>query len=164
MRTLPIGLMSIAEFMPRKNAVLLGGPESVRAMKAMGKAVTRQILLRGLRKGGTPVRRDMRRNAPRRTGKLHRSIVMRTLREALPTIGIGPTRDVWYAHFSEFGTSSEPAQGWARRAWDENHRAIPKRFAESVHKDIIKQAKKLEGGLRRSGLLSRRGVVRRFGL
>lgn len=100
-----------------------GARELEAALRQLPDSVGRGNLRRTLKTVAEPVRQAMEDAAPRSPVAPHlaQNIVVATTRKPedfQASVAIGPKREFFYGHFSEFGTSREPARPWMRPAWD----------------------------------------------
>ena len=93
-----------------------GFRELDRALSLLPSAVAKSNSKKALKEAAEPIRLELIRSAPLRTGELAASMKIAIAKnpEAGVAVDIGPT--AFYGHFSEFGTSREPARPWARNA------------------------------------------------
>lgn len=92
-----------------------------RGFAAVKGAVRGRALRAATLKAGAVIRDQARANAPVRTGKLKRNIeqeVEVAERERV-VVRIGTTKDAFYGHLVEFGTSSTSGRPFLRPALDE---------------------------------------------
>lgn len=96
----------------RNNFDLEGFPELQKRLKGLNNKVARRDVVRILRKGAPPIKREMKKLAPKRTGRLEKAISTRRGRRGRSlgeVVLIGPrlgSRGVPYAHLVELGTKS----------------------------------------------------------
>ena len=78
--------------------------------------------------------------APVKTGALRDSIAARPIDSPgeVVTVGIGPSREIFYAGFVEFGTARTPAQPFMRPGFDEDQPALVARLKRGFG-DLIKE-------------------------
>jgi HK97 gp10 family phage protein len=109
----------------RVTVKITGVKEVQDALNSLPDAVRADALGNVLFEAAKPIADAARANAPVRTGKLRDSIKISLRARGMGEwvrasrgagIFIGATAP--HAHFSEFGTAREPAQGWFRRAYD----------------------------------------------
>jgi len=101
-----------------------GGKELIAALNTLSKAMSKRVLIEGLKDAAEPMRRRMALMAPKGDPEgvnLRESIAVMTSRgqdaqEA--AVAVGPTRSAFYGSFQEFGTSHHAAQPFARPAFD----------------------------------------------
>lgn len=92
-----------------------------------------------IRETATEAREEMKRRVPVDTGALRRNITSRVQPSKL-TAEIGPRRGagVHYAYWVEFGTSSMPAQPFARPAAERAREVFPKNLRKHVGDELKK--------------------------
>lgn len=100
-----------------------GGDELAAALDALSTRITKRLLIEALTEAAEPLRSRARRIAPRAPGPpdLADHIETMTLRggyEGSPAVVVGPTKEVFYGSFQEFGTSRHGAQPFMRPAFD----------------------------------------------
>lgn len=130
----------------RVNVRITGIPEVQRALASLPDSVRADAIGNVLFAAAKPIADAARAAAPVRTGALRESIrIALRARGAGQTarakrgagIFIGSTSPV--AHFTEYGTSRQPAQGWMRRAYDGTARTA-QRTIETGLLDAISRA------------------------
>lgn len=101
-----------------------GGQEILRNLEEMSKPMSRRLLYEGLREAGEPIRKRMSQLAPKSAlpGRhLQDNIAIANTKgidEREVAVAIGPTVEGYYGSFVELGTSDQPAQPYARPAFD----------------------------------------------
>jgi len=120
-------------------AQLIGADRLIRKLDSLPGKVHRKVVRQAVNKSATPLVKAARRNAPRETGLLAKSmgkklksyfargVVLSVLgprkgqgKEVTLPDGATQYRDpVKYAHLVEFGTAHSPATGFMRRAYEE---------------------------------------------
>lgn len=139
--------------MPRE--FVRGARELDRALRGLDRKIRRKVLLSGLRAVATPIKQDMARRAPHRTGsgQLRESIIVRTSprrqSQHEAEVRIGPARSAFYGMFFEYGTRFMPARPFMRPAFDTNVRGTFSRFGQFVGRTIEREARKLNRGRNR---------------
>jgi HK97 gp10 family phage protein len=88
----------------------------------------RPTLVRALKRGAEPIRSGMAARAPRgkNTPHLADSMIIRAtarvdgarIAETQAAVAVGPSQDVYWGRFNEFGTVHQPARPFARPAFD----------------------------------------------
>lgn len=123
-----------------------GFKELNKALKIFPENVERRILRSMAQAGGQVVVKAARENVPVKTGKLKKGIIRRSKKGPKTAgrveVSVGPSQDVFYGMFLEFGTSKIPATPWLRPALDENRDAIIEAMRQRGLKRIEKEAEK----------------------
>ena len=99
---------------------LFGVPEVQRALRQLPTAYSEQALKSALRAAAVPVRKEMARRAPVRTGNLRKSIGIEVLRRGALSVAVGARRAPWkgyHIHLVEFGTRHSRARPFIAQAW-----------------------------------------------
>lgn len=139
-----------------------GGDAAAKVLKKLPGKVRGKVMLNATRQGATVIRRQARNNVKRykRTGTLHKSIAAVRRRRGVPAgsivIEIGARGDGFYGSFLEFGTRNQPARPWLRPAFDVAVPVALAKIRQALGKQILKEALKLSGQFRASGLGARR--------
>jgi HK97 gp10 family phage protein len=104
---------------------LTGDKELDKNLKLLGNAMERNIVRKGMRAFTAKIRNAARKNAPKRTGKLRKSIVnkvsMRSDGRVIGKVIISPKKyGVMYGHWVEWGRQYPPlgAQHFMTRAFE----------------------------------------------
>ncbi len=123
---------------------LIGGEELVRRLNAMPARVSKKIQVAALKEAGEPMRAAMATNAPRgdRTPHLADNIkilVTRTGDRDEFGVAIGPTREVFWGGYQEFGTKHQPARPFARPAFDSHVERVLSQVSRKLWDAIRKQ-------------------------
>lgn len=145
----------------RKPMRIEGAKELDRVLKRLPKKIRGKVLRQALMAGARVIRKAMRQRAPVRTGKLQMSIAARRDRGAerggaSVAVKVGPLGRGFYGMFIEFGTSRQPARPWARPAFEESKNEALDKTGGQLGKAIEREAARLAGPLRKSGLIRRR--------
>jgi len=116
------------------------------AFKKLPGEVSRKALKPALKAGAEVIEERAARNAPVRTGKLRDSMmtILRTRAGEL-VASIGPSREAWYGHLVEFGTSRTAGRPFLRPAVDEGKGEIVGAVRVKLWDGIKKAARKLRG-------------------
>lgn len=133
---------------------LIGAKELENALKQFPKSVAKAALRQTLKKAAKPILSSARANAPRRTGKLAKSIVIstrlkRTQRKRYETgvsLFVGSTSS--RAHWFEFGFYPGGGAKFVKRpflrpAWDANKARVKEIFEKEIWKVMEKKASQL---------------------
>jgi HK97 gp10 family phage protein len=142
--------------MPRASIKIDGAEGLIRKLKKMPGAAGAAIL-ESLIEGSELIKKDAERDAPSRTGKLkmkietevksltttqsgtrHRKLKADADYKGQLVADIGPTKDVWYGIFAEYGTAHHGAQPFLRPAADNNFIRIKGIFIRKLNKHIRK--------------------------
>ena len=136
----------------------------VRGLREMDKALAelsnrdrpaaRRVARKSIRAGLKPVERTAKAKAPKRTGRLRKSIAIQMLKRGRHQVGVvGPRTKgklaAPYAHLPEFGYVDAsgrpvPAQPYMRPAWDaEGGQRALNRMAATMRPELMKEAKAL---------------------
>ncbi len=97
-----------------------------------------KLLRRAGRSGGELIRERAATLAPMRTGRLRRTMAMRTRKEDSETIEIeiGPAREAWYGRFQDTGTAHHPAQPFLNPAADQMKVFAAEAFAKDLLEEV----------------------------
>lgn len=89
------------------NFVIKGGRELAQAMSQLPIKVEKQVLLASLKEGAKEYQDEARKNVPKKSGKLYRSIrvVGKQLKGGAEAKVIAGGKKAFYAHMVEFGTA-----------------------------------------------------------
>jgi HK97 gp10 family phage protein len=97
-----------------------GADALAEALKALGVAVSTQIVKAALQASGEPIRASAARRMARSADPPHAADnIAMTLSRSGHALAIGPTRAFAYWFYQEFGTKNQPAQPALRPAFDE---------------------------------------------
>jgi HK97 gp10 family phage protein len=117
---------------------------AVRGLDELGKQlgensvqVIRRVLRRVEKEVGKVWIEAMQERAPVDTGRLEESITYET--ESTPagmTLYVGPDNSGWYGSMQEFGTRFQPAQPWARPAFEETQSEALETFARILEEEL----------------------------
>lgn len=128
----------------------------VRRIKELESKRTRARVVRnGLNAGARVIRKQMKANAPKRTGGLKKSIAVKTVVSGTTTSGyslIGPSWPAGaHAHFTEFGTTLRATKGkrghstgfvrgtrWMTRAFETSEAKAIDAIADRITEELIK--------------------------
>jgi HK97 gp10 family phage protein len=101
-----------------------GGEELAKNLDKLSIAPQKRIVREALRAGAEPMRLYMEQQAPRGDPAAPNLAQSMAISSAMPiegdiaTVKVGPTRDVHYGRFQEFGTARHSAQPFMRPAFD----------------------------------------------
>ena len=98
-----------------------------------------------IKRAAEKIREDAEKLAPKRTGKLARSIEIKKLEVTKDKIriGVGPVgKDIFYWFFVEYGTSKMSAQPYLRPAFENNKDAVKREIMREINSIIQKEARK----------------------
>ena len=121
------------------------------ALRALSDTTAKNVMRRVLKRAGEPIAERMRAAVPKDTGRLRDSIMVsqqlsrrqkRFAKKEGPydiEMFVGP-RPLLYAHLQEFGTFAEPAQRYARPAWDAGHAKALQDITDDLAAEIAKTA------------------------
>ncbi|MGF7429586.1 HK97 gp10 family phage protein [Thermoanaerobacterium thermosaccharolyticum] len=117
---------------------VIGSKEILFKLRSLEEASS-EILEKAASSAAEVVKDAASKKAPRRTGKLARSMVYKTKEKSKTgvEIVIGPDKDAFYGLFHEYGTSKMPAHPFLRPALDENGEKIKRTIANKL-KSILK--------------------------
>lgn len=126
---------------------ITGGPETARALALLGRRSSQtKVLRQALRPGAREIANAAKRNAPRDTGALARSIVVATGRDSPrgARLTVGHRRDDpaqrWrIAHIIEFGSRYVPARAYMRPALQANAQSAIRTFGAEIWRLIAKE-------------------------
>lgn len=150
-----------------------GLKEVNRALKELPNVAAGRALRSALTSSTLPLKKEMKKNAPRRSepgakvisgkkstggnakggfvkvrwpGNLAKSIITRLIDKGPHhvTLGVGPASHGFYGLFAEKGTSHQPAKPWMRPALDSQGQNVINRFAERIWQTIEREAAKLK--------------------
>lgn len=117
--------------------------ELERDLRKLPRRVQGRAVRNAARAGGIIVRRRARELAPRRTGNLRRSIVVRSAREGNDiVVRIGLLARAFYGFLLEFGTRRISPRPWMRPAFDQTKEAAAKEVSDRLWREIEKGMKK----------------------
>ncbi len=117
-------------------------------LSAIGERVATRAENKALREGAEVLRREVSTRAPQppsaryATGKLAENIVktgVKTSRGGIKYVEVGPSEDVFYGLFLEFGTSKMRAQPFIAPALEEKRSEIFDTMAGVLRKEIEKK-------------------------
>jgi len=125
-----------------------GLKELNKALKAFPERVERRILRSAVNAGALVVVKTAKQNVPVDKGDLKKGVIKRSTKGAKTQgsvkVSVGPSTEVFYGMFLEFGTSKIPATPWLRPAVDDNANAvitaIRKRLEKRIEKEALKAA------------------------
>jgi HK97 gp10 family phage protein len=121
-----------------------GARELQLALMALSAEVRRDILVDAMGEAARVLAEGAATRAPRETGRLASSIVAEVFNDKRGASGkVGPTRDVFYGTFHEFGTSRMAARPWLRPTLDEDGDRAIEAFGHRAWDRIDKHAKAL---------------------
>lgn len=128
-----------------------GLKELNRALELLPEEVQRRIAGRALLQGGKVVQAAVAANAPVKTGKLHKSIIIKSARlhGAAVSRQVGTASFAFYGKFSEFGTSRQAPRPWFTPAFLASQNEATKVIIEELAKGIMRYAKRVEKKARR---------------
>lgn len=143
--------------MPRSliDGQVLGARETERALKQLPKATAKGVLRRALVKSVKPTVEAAKRNAPKDDGDLADSIKATTRLSPRQRKGrnrgfrgavayVGPTTPKGaHGHFVEFGTSSQSARPFLRRAWSATRGQVLGNLGDEIWSALAKSARTL---------------------
>lgn len=109
-----------------------GGNELATRLEMLPENLSRKIMVEALQAGAQPIQARAAQGAPRRTGRLATHIGIGLARrigspqggrwrqsdETEFAVAVGPTKDVFYGLFQEYGTRHHGAQPFMRPAFD----------------------------------------------
>ncbi len=131
------------------NVKISGGPETVRALAALGKfASAAKVGRQALRPGAREIVKAVRSDAPSQTGRYRRSIktvVGRGRGDTVARLFVAPTgsRSRRIAHLLEFGTRYMLAQPHFRPALDAKGQRVIELFGREIWPRIAKEVRRL---------------------
>lgn len=143
------------------DAKLVGIDDLLKVMRKLPDRVERKVLGSATSAAATVVRNEMQLQAPVLSGRLRARVRTKRARKSeAPPQGVrydvGPTRAVFYGTIIEIGSATQPARPWMRPAYEASKNRAIQKFIERGGKAIVREAAKLRGPLKTSGLLSRR--------
>lgn len=120
------------------------------ALSKLPEKVERKVLRSMVQAGGQVVVKAARQNVPVDSGELKKGIVRRSKKgkkvAGQVEVSVGPSTDVFYGRFLEFGTAHIAARPFLRPAFDDNYQAIIDAIRKRGLKRIEKEAEKLRKG------------------
>ncbi len=135
---------------------MTGIQDAKRALRALGPAIQKNVITKATRTAATVIAQEVRRTAPRNTGKLKRLIRTSKASRSGPQRRLNivvrsgdvvyvvyPDADAFYALFLEYGTSKTPARPFMRPAFDQSVGEAIARFQERVIAGVIIEAQKI---------------------
>lgn len=134
--------------MANKQIRIEGDERLLRQLRALDARTRGRILASIVEAAAKPITVVAQQKAPRaavhRTGDkrppkpLADSIRYEMLKKGanVATAGVGPTKDVWYAHFNEFGTVKMAAQPFLRPAYDEKRASTVEQMRRGLRQQI----------------------------
>lgn len=123
---------------------VLGAPEIELMLKSLPEKVAKRLMLNGLRVGARVVAKGMRQRAPKRTGKLAKSVTVSsaakvTRGKAHVVVGFRkPTSR--RAHLAEFGTEHSEAKPFIRPTLEEDGEQAIRQIGEIVARGLVREA------------------------
>jgi HK97 gp10 family phage protein len=135
--------------MLRVQVKITGVKEVQDVLNSLPDAVRQDAIGNVLFEAAKPIADAARANAPVRTGKLRNSIKISLRARGMGEwvrahrgagIFVGATAP--HAHFSEFGTARQPAQGWFRRAFDSAAETARRRIENGLLDAVLKAVRK----------------------
>lgn len=144
--------------LPAEIASKNGGPLRG-ALYAATRVIKDQAIQNAPTGEGTPLPGNLKKNIiairdrnPARSGAAERYVITvrnkRMARGSNPLFRVLKGWDAWYAHFTEFGTSKQPAQRWMTRAYEEKKQEALAIFERTLAAGLDKAA---ERARRKSG-------------
>lgn len=131
------------------------------ALQMLDDRVARKLALKALRKAGRVIVKEARLRAPKRTGRLKKSIRLRSKKRrkrGSPAVVVGATTDAPYAHLVErghvqvVGTGDNkreigfvPARPFLRPAFDTKRDEFTRRLGDELGELILAEARKISG-------------------
>jgi HK97 gp10 family phage protein len=126
------------------------------ALGEFSKSLAKNVLIRVLRKAAVPIQKAAQLMAPKRTGRLRRSIVISTRLsrregkrykpESFAEVYIGPHGGIPYETFVEFGTDDTEAEPFMRPAWHQEGRnaleIVRNELADEIDKARVRALEK----------------------
>ena len=138
----------------RGNFRVEGAREMEKVLKLLPDRVAEKALAGAVLASANVIKREMKARAPVDTGGLKKSIIAKrdkTTRSSV-TYLVGPSTKGFFGMFTEFGTRFIPARPWMRPAFDTSIRPAIDKMGERLGKNIQREARKLAGEFRKSGL------------
>lgn len=122
-----------------------GFEELDRQLEKLSLVGQRAVLVKAVRAGAEPIRRQASDNAPKATGGLAGDIVtqLRTSENSIDqvVVRIGPTKKHFYGSFHDRGTKFLTATHWLMRAFEQQQGAATALIAETLKTEIAKALK-----------------------
>lgn len=124
---------------------LTGMDELLKELNAIGERIATRAENKALREGAEILREEMGRRAPRsKLSKEHLAdnIVksgVRTSKEGVKYVSVGPAKKFFYGLFLELGTSKMSAKPFMTPALSENRKEIFSRMAQVLREEIEKK-------------------------
>ncbi|ODN41051.1 HK97-gp10 family putative phage morphogenesis protein [Piscirickettsia litoralis] len=129
--------------MPKTTFTVEGLKDLEQKLKKLEPKKIRTLNRRALRKAAEPVERQMKANAPQKSGALAESIKRRSKkgkgRRAIVNVTVGPSRKIQYAIEQEYGSSHQPARPFIRPALNDNAPQAIDTFKNELTRALKKQ-------------------------
>ena len=120
---------------------LKGAEELQRLLRSMPNNVQKRATLRGLRRAAAKLRTLIRRDAPRETGLLRRSIGIKKLRNGAFDVGL--MQNYYYKVLDLVSAKGRPLKPWFEQSVNRHSRHASKLIMEETEKAIYYEAGKI---------------------
>lgn len=116
-----------------------------KAVRQLPKNIQKRVMKTALRAGGRVIAKEAKQNVPVGTGDLKKSIKIVTGKSKKDgaLIFVTTTKDAFYSHMIEFGTSKMKAQPFLRPAFDSTQKEVMNAIGNKLGEGIIKETAKL---------------------
>ncbi len=120
---------------------LEGMDELIKQINAIGERVATRAENKALREGAEILRQEISRRAPRKTGKLAENIVKSGVKtkDGVKHIEVGPSKEVFYGLYQEFGTTKMTARPFIAPALSEKRSEIFGTMAGVLREELAKK-------------------------
>lgn len=122
-------------------AAVRGAKELEALLKRLPPKVAKRVVNNGLRAGARVIRDEAKARVPKLTGQLEKGIVVATVKGEVK-VGFKPPVSR-RAHFTEYGTETQPAQPFMRPAIDTKGPEAIRKIGEVMGKGVEKEAGKI---------------------
>ncbi len=121
---------------------LTGLDDLLKELNALSERIAARAENKALREGAEILRAAISKRAPRRTGRLSKSIEksnVKRSKEGVKYIEVGPNRSAFYGVFLEFGTSTIRAKPFMAPALEEKRDEIYGTMADVLREELTKK-------------------------
>jgi len=121
---------------------LTGLDDLLKELNALSERIAARAENKALREGAEILRAAISKRAPRRTGRLLKSIEksnVKRSKEGVKYIEVGPNRSAFYGVFLEFGTSKMAARPFIGPALEEKQKEIFDAMGNVLREELAKK-------------------------